>query len=99
MFGKKPKVSFTPLTEDERAERRELQEVTYALKAMESRFKLIEDERDALSQKLYSISTLKDLSSLSGILSSKQIQIEPEVVERLQRFISLVFDSLLPSED
>jgi hypothetical protein len=57
--------------------------------------KILSRQNKVLLNKINSVDTLKNLSSLNGLFASKSFSFDPKVVERFQEYILYILDYLL----
>jgi hypothetical protein len=76
----------------------ELRELKHTVREISDRNKFLEERVSTLTQQLYSVETLKQLASLSGIFSSKTLEIDPSVQKKFERLLMEIFNFLLPEK-
>jgi hypothetical protein len=75
---------------------KELIELKHTVEEISDRNKFLEERVITLTQQLYSVETLKQLASLSGIFSSKTLEIDSSVQKKFERLLMEIFNFLLP---
>jgi len=64
-----------------------------------AQMQLYENQNIVLISKLHSVDTLKSLSSLNGLFSSKAFEFRTDVTDRVQEYILYILDFLLQPLD